>query len=65
MDVAFHENTSICKKVLNLDNDDVHYFNQCKLSRTTTPRGFFLKIDTICFELSHSVKSSLESLSTM
>ena len=27
--------------------------------------GFFLNIDTLCFELSHSIKSSLRSLSTM
>ena len=25
----------------------------------------FLKIDTLCFELSHSIESSLRSLSTM
>ena len=28
-------------------------------------RGFFLKIDTLCFELSHSIGSSLTSLSTL
>ena len=36
-----------------------------KASFPTNQQEGFLKIDTFCFELSHSIESSLRSLSTM